>query len=74
MITNYIFQTKKYSNENDNINVIYTKQNDSKYMFMGDALVTIEKEMLKSYNLLDIYWSVVFEINNNKLKIEMFTK
>ena len=74
MITNYIFQTKKYSNENDNINVIYTKQNDSKYMCMGDALVTIEKEMLKSYNLLDIYWSVVFEINNNKLKIEMFTK
>ena len=47
-------QTKEYDNENDNSNVIYTELNGYKFMFMGDASVTTENEILDKYNLTDI--------------------
>ena len=50
----YFLQTKEYDNENDNSNVIYTDINGYKFMFMGDAGVETEKEILKKYNLSDI--------------------
>ena len=50
----YILQTKEYDNENDNSNVIYTELNGYKFMFMGDASITTEKEILNKYNLTDI--------------------
>ena len=50
----YILQTKEYDNENDNSNVIYTELNGYIFMFMGDASVTTEKEILDKYNLPDI--------------------
>jgi len=50
----YFLQTKEYDNENDNSNVIYSKLNVYKFMFMGDASVTTEKEIMNKYNLLDI--------------------
>ena len=50
----YFLQTKEYDNENDNSNVIITELNGYKFMFMGDASVTIEKEILNKYNLPDI--------------------
>ena len=50
----YFLQTKEYDNENDNSNVIYTELNGYKFMFMGDASVTTEKEILDKYNLPDI--------------------
>ena len=50
----YFLQTKEYDNENDNSNVIYTELNSYKFMFMGDASVTTEKEILDKYNLSDI--------------------
>ncbi len=50
----YFLQTKEYDNENDNSNVIYTKLNGYKFMFMGDAGVTTEKEIINKYNLQDI--------------------
>jgi len=50
----YFLQTKEYDNENDNSNVIYTELNGYKFMFMGDASVTTEKEILNNYNLPDI--------------------
>ena len=50
----YFLQTKEYDNENDNSNVIYTEINGYKFMFMGDASVTTEKEILSKYNLPDI--------------------
>ena len=50
----YFLQTKEYDNENDNSNVIYTELNGYKFMFMGDAGVTTEKEILDKYNLPDI--------------------
>ena len=50
----YFLQTKEYDNENDNSNVIYTELNGYKFMFMGDASITTEKEILNKYNLPDI--------------------
>ena len=50
----YFLQTKEYDNENDNSNVIYTELDGYKFMFMGDASTTTEKEILDKYNLSDI--------------------
>ena len=50
----YFLQTKEYDNENDNSNVIYTELNGYKFMFMGDASTTNEREILNKYNLPNI--------------------
>ena len=50
----YFLHTKEYDNENDNSNVIYTELNGYKFMFMGDASTTTEKEILDKYYLPDI--------------------
>ena len=50
----YFLQTKVCDNENDNSNVIYTEINGYKFMFMGDASMNTEKEILDKYNLSDI--------------------
>ena len=50
----YFLQTKEYDNENDNSNVIYTELNGYKFMFMGDAGVNKEKDILDKYNISDI--------------------
>ena len=47
----YFLQTKIYDNENDNSNVIYTELNGYKFMFMGDAGIDKEKDILDKYNL-----------------------
>ena len=50
----YFLQTKEYDNENDNSNVIFTELNGYKFMFMGDASITTENEVLKKYNINDV--------------------
>ena len=50
----YFLQTKEYDNENDNSNVIYTELDRYKFMFMGDASITTEKEIISTYNLPNI--------------------
>ena len=50
----YFLQTKKYDNENDNSNVIYTEIDGYKFMFMGDAGIDKEKDILEKYNISDI--------------------
>ena len=50
----YFLQTKEYDNENDNSNVIYTEINEYKFMFMGDAGVEKERDILDKYNISDI--------------------
>ena len=50
----YFLQTKVYDNENDNSNVIYTEIGGYKFMFMGDASIITEKEILDKYKLPDI--------------------
>ena len=50
----HFLQTKEYDNENENSNVIYTKLNGYKFMFMGDAGVEEEKDILEKYNVSKI--------------------
>ena len=50
----HFLQTSIYDNENDNSNVIYTEIEGYKLMFMGDASIITEKEILSKYNLPDI--------------------
>ena len=50
----YFLNTKEYDNENDNSNVIYTELNGYNFMFMGDAGVEKEKDILDKYNISDI--------------------
>ena len=46
--------TKKYNNENDNSSVIYLKYNNMKFLFMGDAGIVKEKDILEKYNMSNI--------------------
>ena len=50
----YFLNTKEYDNENDNSNVIYAELYGYKFMFMGDAGVGKEKDILNKYNLSNI--------------------
>ena len=50
----YFLNTKEYDNENDNSSVIYTELHGYKFMFMGDAGVKKEKDILDKYNLNNI--------------------
>ena len=45
---------KDYGNENDNSSVIYTELNNNKFLFMGDASIEVENDIIKKYNLHDI--------------------
>ena len=47
----YFLQTKDYGNENDNSSVIYIELNHYKFLFMGDAGVEVEEDLIKKYNL-----------------------
>ena len=49
-----ILNTEEYDNENDNSNVIYIELNNYKFMFMGDAGVDKEKDILERYNISNI--------------------
>ena len=50
----YFLNTQDYGNENDNSSVIYTELNNHKFLFMGDAGVEVEEDLLEKYNLQDI--------------------
>ena len=50
----YFLQTKIYDNENDNSNVIYTEIDGCKFMFMGDAGIGKEKDILEKYNISNV--------------------
>ena len=43
-----------YGNENDNSSVIYTELDNHKFLFVGDAGVEVEKDLIEKYNLKDI--------------------
>lgn len=40
-----------YDNENDNSSVIYTEVNNFKFLFMGDAGINVEKNIVDTYGL-----------------------
>ena len=50
----YFLNDKDYGNENDNSSVIYTKLDNHKFLFMGDAGVEVEENLIKKYNLQNI--------------------
>ena len=50
----YFLNTNDYDNENDNSSVIYTELNNYKFLFMGDAGVEVEEDLIEQYNLKDI--------------------
>ena len=50
----YFLNNKDYSNENDNSSVIYTELNNHKFLFMGDASVEVQEDLIEKYNLQDI--------------------
>ena len=56
-IENYqlnFLNTRVFGDENNNSNVIYTELNGYKFMFMGDAGIEKEKDILDKYNLANI--------------------
>ena len=50
----YFLNNKDYGNENDNSSIIYTELNNYKFLFMGDASVEVEKDLIEKYNLQNI--------------------
>jgi competence protein ComEC len=50
----YFLNNEDYGNENDNSSVIYTELNNYKFLFMGDAGVEVEADLIDKYNLKDI--------------------
>ena len=50
----HFLQTNEYDNENDNSSVIYTELSNYKFLFMGDAGVEVEENLLEKYNLQNI--------------------
>ena len=50
----YFLNTGVYDNENDNSSVIYLNYNNYKFLFMGDASVEREKNILEKYNISNI--------------------
>ena len=50
----YFLNNKDYGNENDNSSIIYTELSNHKFLFMGDAGLEVEEDLIKKYNLQDI--------------------
>ena len=50
----YFLKTKIFDNENDNSNVVHTELNGYKFMFMGDAGIDKERDILDKYNISNI--------------------
>ena len=48
----YFLNDKDYDNENDNSSVVYMKFNNHKFLFMGDAGVEVEEDLIEKYNEL----------------------
>lgn len=61
-----------YDNENDNSSVIYLNYNNYKFLFMGDASITREKDILEKYNLKNIDFLKVGHHGSNTSSSEEF--
>ena len=68
----YFLNTKIYDNENDNSNVVYTEINNYKFLFMGDAGINKERDILKKYNISDIDFFKVGHHGSNTSSSELF--
>ncbi len=70
----YFLNTKMYDNENDNSNVLYIKINGMKFLFMGDAGVSKEKDIINNYKLQNIDVLKVGHHGSNTSSSEEFIK
>ena len=70
----YFLNTKQYNNENDNSNVIYFAYNDYKFLFMADAGIIKEEDILKKYNLKEIDFYKVGHHGSNTSTSKKFIK
>ena len=61
-----------YDNENYNSSVIYLNYNNYKFLFMGDAATTREKDILKKYNLNNIDFLKIGHHGSNTSSSEEF--
>lgn len=68
----YFLNTRIYDNENDNSNVIYFNYNNYKFLFMGDAGIDREKDILENYNLKKIDFLKVGHHGSNTSTSEEF--
>ena len=50
----YFLNTSIYNNENDNSNVLYFNYNNYQFLFMDDASIEKEKDILNEYSIEDI--------------------
>ena len=50
----YFLNTSIYNNENDNSNVLYFNYNNYQFLFMGDASIEKEKDILNEYSIENI--------------------
>lgn len=68
----HFLNTGIYDNENDNSSVIYFNYNNYKFLFMGDAGVEKEKDILGKYNLKEIDFLKVGHHGSNTSSSEEF--
>ena len=52
--TIYFFNDNLYDNENNNSNILYFSIYGNKFLFMGDAGVKVEEDLMNKYNLENI--------------------
>ncbi len=64
--------TREYNNENDNSNVIYLDYNNYKFLFMGDAGVEKEKDILAEYYIENIDFLKVWHHGSNTSSSKYF--
>ena len=65
---------KEYNNENDNSNVIYTEIEGYRFLFMGDAGVLKEKDILDTYDISKIDFLKVGHHGSRTSTSELFLK
>lgn len=53
--TIYLLNNTKYNNENDNSIITYFTYQKYKFLYMGDASITTEDNLLENYNLNNIF-------------------
>ena len=66
----YFLNNKDYGNENDNSSVIYTEFKNHKFLFMGDAGVEVEQDLIEKYNLQNIDDNKLYFLNNKNYENE----
>ncbi|MDD6879339.1 MAG: hypothetical protein PUD59_03800 [bacterium] len=64
--------TGTYDNENDNSSVIYLNYNNYKFLFMGDAGVNREKDILEKYDQSNIDFLKIGHNGSNTSSSEEF--